>query len=97
MYPRWIWRAFALPGIVWLAIFFVVPFYAVVAVGFGSFDEFFQPGEEILVADSTEDAIAALERSDRELQAMARAARERTLGEHTAARRAAELPPPGEE
>jgi putrescine transport system permease protein len=43
VYPRWIWRAFALPGVVWLAIFFVVPFYAVIAVAFGSYDEFFQP------------------------------------------------------
>jgi ABC-type spermidine/putrescine transport system permease subunit I len=42
MYPKWIWRTFALPGVVWLAIFFVVPFYAVVAVSFGTFDEFFQ-------------------------------------------------------
>lgn len=54
-------------------------------------DRFFQPGDEILVAHTTEDAIAALERSDAELQAISRAARERTLAEHTAARRAAEL------
>jgi spore maturation protein CgeB len=54
-------------------------------------EQFFQPGEEILVAHTTEDAMAALERSDAELQALARAARERTLAEHTAAHRAAEL------
>ena len=31
MYPRWIWRAFALPGIGWLIAFFLVAFYAIVA------------------------------------------------------------------
>jgi ABC-type spermidine/putrescine transport system permease subunit I len=36
MYPRWLWRSFALPGIVWLILLFIVPFYAVTAVAFGS-------------------------------------------------------------
>jgi putrescine transport system permease protein len=36
MYPRWLWRSFALPGIVWLIVLFVVPFYAVTAVAFGT-------------------------------------------------------------
>src|ERR1022692_942985 len=36
MYPRWLWRSFALPGIVWLIVLFIVPFYAVTAVAFGS-------------------------------------------------------------
>ena len=35
MYPRWLWRSLALPGIVWLVILFVVPFYAVIGVAFG--------------------------------------------------------------
>lgn len=54
-------------------------------------EEFFVPGEEILVARDTGDAIAAIERSDAELAAIARAARERTLAEHTADHRAAQL------
>ena len=36
MYPRWLWRSFALPGIVWLIVLFIVPFYAVTAVAFGT-------------------------------------------------------------
>jgi spore maturation protein CgeB len=54
-------------------------------------DAFFEPGREILVASSTEEAIAALERPDDELRRIARRARERTLAEHTADRRAVEL------
>ncbi|MDX6545118.1 MAG: spermidine/putrescine transport system permease protein [Gaiellales bacterium] len=38
MYPRWLWPLFALPGVVWLAILFLLPFYAVVGVAFGSVD-----------------------------------------------------------
>jgi spore maturation protein CgeB len=53
--------------------------------------DFFQPGSEMLVASTTEDAMAALEISDEELARIARAARERTLAEHTADRRASEL------
>jgi spore maturation protein CgeB len=54
-------------------------------------DAFFRPGEEILVARTASDTVAALSTSDEELARMARAARERTLGEHTSERRAAEL------
>ncbi len=54
-------------------------------------DEFFTPGEEILVAETTEDALAALDLSDAELDRIAGRALERTLAEHTAARRAAEM------
>jgi spermidine/putrescine transport system permease protein len=43
VYPRWIWRAFAAPGIIWLLTFFVVAFYAIVAVAFGTFDEHQSP------------------------------------------------------
>ena len=53
--------------------------------------DFFEPGSEILVAATTEDAVAALETSDAELARIARAARERTLSQHSAHRRAAEL------
>ena len=54
-------------------------------------DSFFEPGREILVAHSTEDALAALRTGTDELAAIARRARERTLSEHSAARRAAEM------
>jgi spore maturation protein CgeB len=53
--------------------------------------EFFEPGAEILVADSTEDALSALEASDEQLARVARAARERVLADHTAERRALQL------
>jgi spore maturation protein CgeB len=54
-------------------------------------EQFFEPDREILVAETTEDVVASLERSDAELQDVARCARERTLTEHTADRRAEEL------
>ena len=54
-------------------------------------EQFFEPGSEILVARRTEDVTAALEMSEGERERMARAARERTLACHTAARRAVEL------
>ena len=54
-------------------------------------DEFFTPDEEILVARDCNDVIDTLQRSDAELRCIAAAARERALGEHTAAHRAAEL------
>jgi spermidine/putrescine transport system permease protein len=38
VYRRWLWPGFAVPGIVWLIVLFVVPFYAVVAVAFGTVD-----------------------------------------------------------
>ena len=40
---RWTWRLLALPGVAWLSIFFIVAFYAVVAVAFGNQDSFSQP------------------------------------------------------
>jgi spore maturation protein CgeB len=54
-------------------------------------DQFFTPGEEILVARSTDDAVAALQTSPDVLGAIARRARERTLDEHTADHRAREM------
>ncbi len=38
MYRRWLWPGFSLPGVLWLVVLFVVPFYAVVAVAFGTVD-----------------------------------------------------------
>ena len=42
MYPRWLWPAFALPGVVWLLILFLLPFYAVIGVAFGNIDPILQ-------------------------------------------------------
>jgi spermidine/putrescine transport system permease protein len=38
MYRRWLWPGFAFPGILWLVVLFLVPFYAVVAVALGTVD-----------------------------------------------------------
>ena len=54
-------------------------------------ETFFTPGDEILVARDTADALAALELSDTELQRVAAAAQERTLAAHTSEQRAREL------
>ena len=54
-------------------------------------DEFFEPGEEIILARHEDDALAALETADDELRAIARRARERTLDQHSSARRAEQL------
>ena len=54
-------------------------------------EAFFEPGREILVARTTEDAIAALDLGDLELKRIGEASRERTLREHTSDRRAEEL------
>ena len=54
-------------------------------------DSFFAPGGEVLIARSTDDAIAALDLSDAEIARIATAARERVLAEHTSAHRAREL------
>ncbi len=54
-------------------------------------DHFFEPGREVLVANRTEDAVAALSLPAEELRRIAAAARQRTLEEHTAEHRAGEL------
>lgn len=54
-------------------------------------DEFFAPENEIIVVRTTEEVLAALDRSDAELAGIGAAARDRVLSRHTAARRAAEL------
>jgi hypothetical protein len=35
LYPRGFWQALAAPGVLWLLVLFVVPVYAVLAVGMG--------------------------------------------------------------
>jgi spore maturation protein CgeB len=54
-------------------------------------DAFFTPGVEILVARTTADAVAALDRSDAELKRIAEAARARVLRDHTSDERAADF------
>jgi spermidine/putrescine transport system permease protein len=43
MSSRWIWRALAIPGLVWLAVFFVVAFYAIISVGLGNVTTLYEP------------------------------------------------------
>jgi spermidine/putrescine transport system permease protein len=40
---RWTWRLLSLPGIAWLALFFLVAFYAVLAVAFGNQNTLSEP------------------------------------------------------
>jgi spore maturation protein CgeB len=54
-------------------------------------DSFFEPGREILIARDTQDVVTALDLTDAELNRIARAGRERVLGEHTSAHRAKQL------
>lgn len=54
-------------------------------------DEFFKPNSEIIIAQKTEDVLDALQLSDAQLQRISHAARERTLSEHTAEKRAIDL------
>ena len=41
-YPRWFWPSFAAPGSVWLLVLFVLPFYAVICIAFGTFNIIFR-------------------------------------------------------
>src|SRR3954466_5635411 len=43
MGSRWIWRTLALPGLAWLAVFFVVAFYAIISVGLGNVTTLYEP------------------------------------------------------
>jgi spore maturation protein CgeB len=54
-------------------------------------DSFFTPDEEILITRSADETLAAIGRPASDLARIAAAARERTLSEHTADRRALEL------
>ena len=39
------WIALAVPGIIWLALLFIVPFYAVLAIAMGKLDQLYRvPG-----------------------------------------------------
>lgn len=54
-------------------------------------DTFFEPGREILIAETAEDTLAALDRPPEELRRIAACARDRVLAQHTADQRAREL------
>jgi spore maturation protein CgeB len=54
-------------------------------------DSFFEPGAEILIGRTSEDAVAALDMGEAELARIASAARERVLDEHSSEHRAREL------
>jgi ABC-type spermidine/putrescine transport system permease subunit I len=41
-YPRWYWPSFAAPATIWIAILFVLPFYVVISVAFGTVDPIFR-------------------------------------------------------
>ena len=43
MSSRWTWRLLALPGVVWLSVFFLAAFYAVLAVALGNQDTLSAP------------------------------------------------------
>lgn len=42
-YPRWYWPSFSIPSIVWLVLLFVLPFYVIFSVAFGTVDIFQNP------------------------------------------------------
>ncbi len=39
---RWLWAGFAMPGIIWLVILFLVPFYTVLAIAGGTLNAIFE-------------------------------------------------------
>jgi spermidine/putrescine transport system permease protein len=41
-YPRWYWPSFASPATLWLLVMFVLPFYVVICVAFGTIDPIFR-------------------------------------------------------
>ncbi len=41
-YPRWFWPSFTTPGVLWLILLFLVPFYVVLCIAFGTFDPVFR-------------------------------------------------------
>jgi spore maturation protein CgeB len=64
---------------------------AVLSDNWEGLDRFFEPGREIFTAATTEESCEVLSLPREEIRKVARAARERTLAEHTAERRAAEM------
>jgi len=44
---RWVWVGFAMPGIIWLTLLFLVPFYTVLAIAGGQLNAIFQSPEPV--------------------------------------------------
>jgi putrescine transport system permease protein len=44
---RWLWPAFAFPGVLWLALLFLTPFYAILAVAMGKLDPILATAEPV--------------------------------------------------
>src|SRR5919106_504797 len=44
---RWLWPALATPGVLWLLLLFVVPFYAILAIAMGRLDPLFNSAEPV--------------------------------------------------
>ena len=44
---RWVWPAFAAPGLIWLILLFLVPFYAILAIAMGRLDPIFNQSEPV--------------------------------------------------
>ncbi|MGH2699046.1 MAG: ABC transporter permease [Actinomycetota bacterium] len=44
---RWTWPAFAAPGLLWLILLFLIPFYAILAVAMGRLDPIFNLGQPV--------------------------------------------------
>lgn len=64
---------------------------AILSDAWPGLDRFFEPGHEILIAHSTEEALEALQRPAAELARIGAAARARVLRQHTALQRAEQL------
>ena len=54
-------------------------------------EEFFEPGEEIVIARNSEDVLNAIQLEDSELNRLSRASLVRALTQHTASHRASEM------
>ena len=64
---------------------------ALISDPWAGLSEFYEPGEELLVAHDTNEVLEALATSDAQLTAMSKRARERTLAQHTVEIRARQL------
>jgi spore maturation protein CgeB len=64
---------------------------AILSDDWAGMPDFYAPGEEIIIARNTDEALAALDLSDAALATIAQRAYERTLEEHTSHRRAQQL------
>ena len=45
--PRWYWPSFSAPGSLWLLLFFVLPFYVLLSVAFGTIDPIFATAQPV--------------------------------------------------